>query len=235
MADGASNMAIDHALLDAVDADPASAVLRTYGWTAPTLSLGYFQAIADARADRRWDRLAIVRRPSGGGALLHHHELTYALVVPRAHPLPAKPSDLYRAVHAAIGSILSRHGIDSERRGEAERDGRPFLCFLDRDPEDLVLGAAKIVGSAQRRRPRAVLQHGSILVRRSTFAQELPGIEEVAGSTPEVDVVAEWIARELPSALVMEPRPDSLREAEELAARELSLAVYGDDGWTARR
>ena len=125
VADGASNMATDHALLDAVDDDPTSAVLRTYGWTAPTLSLGYFQAIVEARADRRWDRLAIVRRPSGGGALLHDQELTYALVVPRSHQLAARPSDLYRVVHAAIGSVLSGHGINARRRGEAERDGPP--------------------------------------------------------------------------------------------------------------
>src|SRR5689334_9170111 len=68
---GPANMALDEALLDAVDAEPSSAVLRTYGWSEPTLSLGYFQAIAEAEADPRWRDVPIVRRPSGGGALWH--------------------------------------------------------------------------------------------------------------------------------------------------------------------
>ena len=119
--------------------------------------------------------------------------------------------------------------------GRPSETGRPFLCFLDRDPEDLVIGGAKVVGSAQRRRPRAVLQHGSILLRRSAFAQELPGIEDVAGLAPDAEGVADWIARELPASLAMEPCTDSLRDVEKLAARELSQSVYRDEGWTDRR
>ena len=65
--DGPTNMALDEALLDSVGSDPAKAVLRTYEWTPPTLSLGYFQSIAEVETDPRWAGVPIVRRPTGGG------------------------------------------------------------------------------------------------------------------------------------------------------------------------
>ncbi len=163
---GVANMALDHALLDVVDAAPSSAVLRTYEWDEPTLSLGYFQHAAEADADPRWRGVPRVRRPSGGGALWHDREVTYALIVPRSHRLAARPSSLYRAVHAAIVELLVALDVPATRRGEdrTAESTRPFLCFLDRDPEDVMLGASKIVGIAKRRRPNALLQHGSVLL-----------------------------------------------------------------------
>src|SRR3954454_7619680 len=80
--EGPANMAWDEALLDAVNNEPTTAVLRTYGWAEPTLSLGYFQRFAAAEADPRFQDAAIVRRPTGGGALWHELEITYALIVP---------------------------------------------------------------------------------------------------------------------------------------------------------
>ena len=77
-----------------------TAYLRTYGWTIPTLSLGYFQHLAEVRADPRWSNVPLVRRLTGGGAIWHHHELTYALVVPGEHPLARPSTELYHAVHA---------------------------------------------------------------------------------------------------------------------------------------
>src|SRR5437868_10093883 len=79
-ADGPHNMAADEVLLESAVAGMAS--LRFYGWSAPTVSLGYFQPERMRRADERLARLAYVRRPTGGGALVHHHEVTYALALP---------------------------------------------------------------------------------------------------------------------------------------------------------
>ncbi|HEX8199322.1 MAG TPA: lipoate--protein ligase, partial [Isosphaeraceae bacterium] len=124
-ADGPVNMAWDEVLLDAVAASGDAAALRTYGWTEPTLSLGYFQALDEARADPRWRDVPIVRRPTGGGAIWHHHEVTYALAVPRAHPLAARAPDLYRAVHAAIAGALRDRGVAAVRRGSAGDAPRP--------------------------------------------------------------------------------------------------------------
>ena len=182
-ADGPANMALDEALLDAVAEDPSFALLRTYGWTEPTLSLGYFQAIAEADADPRWHGVPVVRRPTGGGAIWHHHELTYALVVPAVHPLARPAAPLYHAVHSALAALLRRHGVDAVPRGAGPPSPaapRPFLCFADRDPEDLVCQGAKIVGSAQRRRSGAILQHGSMLLRRSSITPEFPGVADLS-------------------------------------------------------
>ena len=86
IASGPANMALDEALLDRVSAQPEFAYLRMYGWTVPTLSLGYFQHLAQARAEPRWRSVPLVRRATGGGAIWHHHELTYALALPARHP-----------------------------------------------------------------------------------------------------------------------------------------------------
>lgn len=236
VADGAANMAADEALLDAVDADPSSAVLRTYGWSEPTLSLGYFQPLAAVQADPRWRGAPIVRRPSGGGALWHDRELTYALIVPRSHPAAGRPSDLYRAVHAAITALLRASGFDAHRRGESPASGeRPFLCFADRDPEDVVVGPWKVAGSAQRRRPRAVLQHGAVLLGRSPATPELPGLAELSGPAEDRDV---WSARLLPvltDAMGLHPLLDSFRPFERLRAGALARDRYREASWTARR
>ncbi len=167
VASGPTQMALDEALLESVCAEPTAAVIRTYAWSEPTLSLGYFQEFS-ATADPRWQGAAVVRRATGGGAIWHEHEITYTVVVPRAHRLGARAVDLYQGVHAAIAAMLQKAGALARRRGDdPDRPDRPFLCFQDRDPEDLVVGRCKVVGSAQRRWHAAVLQHGSILLARA--------------------------------------------------------------------
>jgi lipoate-protein ligase A len=155
-ADGPANMAWDEALLDAAANGGEAAYLRCYGWTVPTLSLGYFQRLAEIRADPRWQTVPIVRRLTGGGAIWHHHEVTYALAVPASHEQTRLNTALYRAVHEAIAAVLAEEGVTARRRGDGTpaswaRRNRPALCFTDRDAEDIVIHGYKLVGSAQRR------------------------------------------------------------------------------------
>jgi len=238
--DGAWNMALDEALLEAVAADPSAAALRTYEWSEPTLSLGYFQAIAEAEADPRWRGAAIVRRPTGGGALWHDRELTYAVVVPVGHPASRPSQALYRAIHGAVARRLRELGVDARRRGEADltgggSPGRPFLCFNDRDADDVVSGEIKLVGSAQRRRSGAVLQHGSLLLARSPTTPELAGLADVSGAPPGALAWAEVLAAELPAALGMTPVPSASRPEERARAETLRRDVYARSTWTRRR
>lgn len=231
-------MAVDEALLDAVDADPTSAVLRTYQWTEPTLSLGYFQSVAEVETDPRWRGAPVVRRPSGGGALWHHHEVTYALVVPRSLGVARRPADLYRAVHAAITRGLGSLGIEAGRRGEdrsAARKERPFLCFLDHDPEDVVVLGSKVVGSAQRRRPRAVLQHGALLLGRSETTPELAGLADLTKLNHKTDFWANILKYYLCDRLRFEPIPDDLSMAERQLVSDRESAVYRNPAWTRKR
>ena len=83
-------MALDEAILDAVGTGEPRAILRTYGWSVPTLSLGYFQRLAHVQADSRCAIVPMVRRPTGGGAIWHHHEVTYALAVPKSTRSPGQ-------------------------------------------------------------------------------------------------------------------------------------------------
>ena len=240
--DGPTHMALDEALLDSVAADPGSAVLRTYEWSVPTLSLGYFQSIAEAEADPRWSSVPIVRRPTGGGALWHDLEVTYAIVLPGDHPATRPSRSLYRAIHQAIADHLRDSlGIAAGRRGESESEAeddpgrRPFLCFTDRDPEDIVFRGTKLVGSAQRRRSGAVLQHGSLLLGRSPMTPELPGLSDLATVSPVPAGWADVFRAILPRALGLSTTTDEVRPEEGRRADSLLLEVYGQPSWTRRR
>ncbi len=235
--DGPANMAIDEALLASAAASDR-AVFRTYTWSVPTLSLGYFQPMALAEAEPRWRDVPIVRRSTGGGALWHDREITYALAIPASHPLARRSAELYRAVHSAIAALLGSLGLVAHRRGEdsATLDGpRPFLCFADRDAEDLVSGRDKLVGSAQRRRARAVLQHGSILLGRSSRTPELPGASDIGPVDDDPDRWAERLAGAIPAALGLVPVADRLSRDEMEEADRLAESVYRDPAWNRKR
>ena len=157
---GAANMAADRAMLDAVIAGGCP-TLRWYRWNEPTISLGRFQD-DDPVVEPSLPR---VRRESGGGAIRHDREWTYAIALPRGACPGNEPVRLYRVFHEAIIEALTRYGATVRLRGvaEEERDGA-FLCFLRGDANDLLLpDGRKVVGSAQRRARGCILQHGSLL------------------------------------------------------------------------
>src|SRR5437588_6168460 len=142
---GATNMALDEALLrSALERKIAS--LRFYTWTEPTLSLGYFQKHVERLPGVAW-----VRRPTGGDAILHHHELTYCLALPAGPPWHTSESWLCR-FHHAIGAALRRFGVESTAVacGEEHRL-RPFLCLQHQTATDLRIARHTAVRSAQRR------------------------------------------------------------------------------------
>lgn len=173
---GARNMATDEYLLEAAISDGLR-VVRMYRWSEPTVSLGHFQDADDDSLRTRFQGLAAVRRLSGGGAILHHHELTYSMVLPADDLLTREPTTLYARVHRAIIEVLKEFGAECAMRGEdASQPSEPFLCFVRGDRHDIHCAGHKVVGSAQRRRKGAVLQHGSIILNRSPHANEIPGL-----------------------------------------------------------
>lgn len=177
---GSWNMATDEYQLEAALSDSLKAV-RMYRWIEPTVSLGYFQDSDDEALSTTFQDLAAVRRLSGGGAILHHHELTYSFVLPADDPLTQVPTELYGRVHRAIIEVLEKFGADCKMRGEDDaKSDEPFLCFVRGDRHDIHCNGHKVVGSAQRRRKGAVLQHGSIILERSAHAPEIPGLRDLA-------------------------------------------------------
>lgn len=179
-ADGPTNMATDGALLEAIR-DGALSALRLYRWDPPTLSFGRNQPAAglyDEAAAR--DRgIAFVRRPTGGQAVLHADELTYAVVAPV--DTIGRPREAYRRINEAIVAGLRRLGVAAEladphahghAHGGAGSASRLAACFRVPAGGEVVVGGRKLVGSAQRCEGRVILQHGSILVSGSQAAAE---------------------------------------------------------------
>ncbi len=198
-------MAIDEELLErASESSPIQ--IRLYRWCEPTLSLGHFQSIEDLASDPnviasgRLEQLAElprVRRRTGGGAILHDREWTYSVILPhkRSAVGPAGVGVekghhelLYRAIHHSVRDGLRQLGWDAAlaehctcstagKLPVATKD--PFLCFQRRTPVDLVVGAHKVLGSAQRRSRTGLLQHGSLLLLASTSFPAILGLEDL--------------------------------------------------------
>ncbi|MBA3314285.1 MAG: lipoate--protein ligase family protein [Planctomycetaceae bacterium] len=179
---GAWNMAYDEALLEAA-ANRGETVLRIFQWSQPTLSLGYFQKTLPPDLPEALRALPRVRRLSGGGAILHHHEWTYSCAIPKSHPFAKTAEILYEEVHRALIDAFHRLGVNASLRVSDDGDAA-FLCFLRGDPRDIVVAGRKVVGSAQRRRRGAVLQHGSVLLRHSPLTPSVPGLLDLAPHLP---------------------------------------------------
>ncbi|MGK7313141.1 MAG: lipoate--protein ligase family protein [Candidatus Longimicrobiales bacterium M2_2A_002] len=241
---GAENMAIDSALLDAVK-DGAAPVLRLYRWSPATLSFGRNQP-----SRGRYDRDAatargidFVRRPTGGQAVLHDDELTYAVVAPVS--VIGRPRAAYRRINEALVDGLGRLGVRATvaagglgggaggRGAEVAAEvgsgaGRPpaggpdwdAACFRRPERGEVVVEGAKLVGSAQRMEDRTILQHGSILVGGSqAAAEELLVVGQRAGASATAGVRPGSGAHDDPGWTTLErelgarPSPEVLGEA----------------------
>jgi lipoyl(octanoyl) transferase len=155
-------------------------VVRMYQWDQPTLSLGYFQKHEAWMSTPPWSETAMVRRLTGGGAILHDREWTYSCVIPGRDFRLQHPYDLYDRIHHAIVDWTAARGISLRPRGENRTLAQePYLCYLRGDSHDLCLGESKIVGSAQRRRKGALLQHGSLLLQHSPAAPHIFGVHDL--------------------------------------------------------
>ena len=233
--EGAWNMALDEALLESAQREELATV-RLYAWSKPTLSLGYFQAHADREQHRASENCTLVRRASGGGAILHDRELTYSIALPRAHLLAQRAHQLYDAVHESLIEALAEMDVSAALfTGPRQVEKTPFLCFQRREPGDVLAGDFKIAGSAQRRQHGAILQHGSVLLARSEFAPELPGIAELFSREVKIEpLIHQWMPR-LEAKLKIRLSPAVLPEPTIAAAREIARQKFGNSAWTLRR
>jgi lipoate-protein ligase A len=250
-ADGPTNMAADELLADEAGRH-GGPVVRVYSWTVATVSLGAFQALAEAEACPSLADLPIVRRPSGGGAIIHGTDLTYAAAVPKGHPWGAAPESLYDAMHEAMAATLADLGIAARRHTPTPGDppAAAFLCFSRRAAGDLVVsrsgaGAAaddpKIMGSAQRRLAATVLQHGSLLLASNpgvAAASRHAGLAELCGLPPDVAVraIAEpWLERVAAAAGIAVARHTQPFLHGREAAIRARADRFRDPRWTGRR
>jgi lipoate-protein ligase A len=162
---GAVNMDRDRTLLARQKPDDPP-VLRLYRWSPPAVSLGRNQPAGAFDAVRIADRgLDLVRRPTGGRAILHAAELTYAVVGASPSPLfGATLHTTYTRINQALLAFLAHLGIAAEvSAGESRTEARGAVCFQSAGQHEVRVGGRKLIGSAQRRTAGIFLQHGSIL------------------------------------------------------------------------
>ena len=165
----AKNMAIDEAVFRKNIRGESPPTLRFYGWRSPALSIGYFQDYrkeVDEEACRKFG-VEVVRRPTGGKAVLHERELTYAVVAGADTGLfPPDILKTYLVIGRCLAEGLAGVGIRAEMKEDGRRppDGAlPSACFSFPSRYELLVGDRKICGSAQMRSQGAFLQHGSLL------------------------------------------------------------------------
>ncbi len=179
-------MAVDEAILDGVRSGVSPATLRLYAWEPPCFSLGYAQSAADVdQAVLERAGWHLVRRPTGGRAILHTDELTYSVIGPPEDPrLAGSVLESYRCLSKALLHALHLLGIPAEahEKNIEKPSGSPEanpVCFEVPSNYEITVGGKKLVGSAQARRRNGVLQHGSLPLvgdlTRIVQALALPG------------------------------------------------------------
>lgn len=171
---GKENMERDLEIMEEVSTGDCPPTLRLYRWSPPAVSLGYFQdenEVVDLTACRE-SGIDVVRRPTGGRAVLHQHDLTYSIIVPEAHPFINRGGVMgaYRGISRGIVTAFNLLGIVASIAPEEEtRAGlTPGSCFDTTSAYEVQVDGKKVVGSAQLRRDGIVLQHGAIIFKLPT-------------------------------------------------------------------
>ena len=171
---GLAHMQLDLKLFHDFEKGLISSILRIYSWEPNCISLGYSQRVekevdVERAAELGWD---VVKRPTGGGIVFHNEaEVSYSLVTAIDNPiLPKGLVPSYRKISEAVVWGLNQLGIHAQiRNSKSEiRNPKSQLCFFYPTEYEIVVAGKKIVGSAQKRGRRALLQQGSIFVRRTT-------------------------------------------------------------------
>ena len=251
---GAWNMAVDEALTEAVNAGTAPPTLRLYRWAPPCLSLGFSQPyeVADARfcATRG---IGVVRRPTGGRAVLHHLELTYAVAARLEAPFSADLQGAYQAICRALVIGLGTLGVPAELCGPPEgghiRPTQPIPCFIGPAAGEVAVAGRKLVGSAMRRIGCAILQHGSILEGWDSALQAgclgladdrelraaVATLVDVLGAAPPPSAIVHAIVRGFEAAFGVALERAGLSAGERARAELLERERYGHERFTVHR
>jgi lipoate-protein ligase A len=216
----AENMAVDDALLRTASSR-AWPLLRFYGWTRPSLTIGYFQRYAAVARDG----FEVVRRPTGGGVVNHLNDLTCTIAVPRGHwYLDVDRFESYRLVNQAIVDGLEFLGIPASLTAEdttRTEDRETMQCFTAPTRYDVISGDCKAAGGAQRRTADGLLYQGSISL------DALPPLDRPA----LISAVEQGLAKIFDCCF----RPFENPAAFQAIVDELTASRYGNDAWNRRR
>jgi lipoate-protein ligase A len=259
-------MALDEALLDWHSQGKIGPAIRFYGWNPATLSIGYFQK-AEKEIDLeavKASGLGFVRRPTGGRAVLHEHELTYSVIVSESHPdMPKTVTEAYRVISEGLLKGFQALGLDAYfavPETEEERSGlkKPHtsVCFDTPSWYELVVEGRKVAGSAQTRQKGVILQHGSILLdveadklfrlfkfpnervrerMKGSFKDKAVAINEISPKRITFDEAKAAFYRGFQEGLDIDLRPYSLNHAQLAYVEHLAKTRYESDDWNFKR
>lgn len=255
---GSWNMAVDEAIFELMDADKTLPTLRLYAWNPPCISLGYTQAIADVDEgtlhEHGWD---LVRRPTGGRAILHTDEITYSIIGPANDPrLKGGVLESYCRLAQALIKTLALLGLQAsaeETNFPPDKRSNP-VCFETPSNYEITVMGKKLLGSAQARRRNSVLQHGTLPltgdltritqglvfkdeVNRQNAAQRLlqhaTTVEKLTGKPISWEQAAQAFIRGFEEALKLNLLPGNLTSEELLFAKKLFNDKYQSQQWTS--
>jgi lipoate-protein ligase A len=242
-ASGAWNMATDEALL--LSQSPGDApVLRFYDWNPPCISIGRFQRVRNDHSALAIPHSTFVRRPTGGRAIWHQHEITYSVVL-REELLPRETRSVlgsYQWLSRALIQGLQTLGVESQLATSDERLPRgekPVNCFASSARSDFMVQGRKLIGAAQCRKNGAILQHGSLLLKVDANAWERAvggsmaatiSLEELGITASRPSIIAA-LRQGVQQALDAQLQESQVSEIEKERAARLYSQKYTIDKW----
>lgn len=266
IADAATNMAIDEAIMLEHAAGRVSPTLRFYGWRPAAVSLGYFQRTAEEidLAACREQGIDVVRRLTGGRAVLHDAELTYSIIVGEGYPgIPSTITASYRYFSEGILAGLACLGVAAQMNmpraayGQVKRQpNTSAACFDSPAHYEITVTGRKLIGSAQVRKQGVILQHGSLLLRfcpqilaqilrsptpeaRERLAQLLAaraiGLDEILGRSIDFEEICNSMLQGFNQVLDCGLTYSQLTTDEWTAAKGLAAEKYSQDHWNFLR
>ena len=260
------NMALDEALMEWNSQGKFPPIIRFYGWNPTTLSIGFFQ-----KAEKEIDIEAVhnqgigfVRRPTGGRAVLHEHELTYSVIVSESHPaMPKTVAQAYRVISEGILKGFHNLGLDAyfavpqtEADREALKSPHSPVCFDTPSWYELVVEGRKVAGSAQTRQKGVILQHGSILIDvdedklfslfkypnervkarvQKSFKNKAVAINEISSHRVTLDETKHAFKAGFEEGLNINLEPYQLTKDEMDHVMEIAKSRYENDEWNFMR
>lgn len=255
------NMAIDEALLRQVVAKTSVPVIRFYQWDPPGLSLGRFQKVTEGVDMDACSKhgVEMVRRLTGGEAVLHDDELTYSIIIPFTNPKfdGRGVIDTYKTISKALVKGLQLSGVNSTMAGDAPTRADPEgqgVCFYTPTVNEIVAQGRKIIGSAQTREKLVILQHGSIPIDwdidkqfdvlgipvdkreefKVMFKMRATTIAEQLGKRPDVDDLVRNFSKGFEEVFDMELESSELTDQEIKVADFLERTKYANDNWNLK-
>lgn len=260
------NMALDEALLDWHSEGLIPPVIRFYEWEPATLSIGYFQqAKRDINLDAlREQGIGFVRRPTGGRAVLHEHELTYSVIVTESYPnMPESVTEAYRVLSEGILEGFHNLGMDAyfsvpdtEEKKADLKQPKSAVCFDAPSWYELVVEGKKIAGSAQTRQKGVILQHGAILLdldeekllsvfnfsseeakerMRKKLPEKAVAINSLVQKPVSIEQCVTAFRDGFAKSLQIELKPFTLSEEQLNYVRNLEEKKYAHDDWNFKK